>query len=166
MPTPEVFSSITAASAPVTPEMIVAGMQHLERRIPGFTQLTVTEKRSMTRAAYLDPEFIRVGIEAISRWEGAPTVIGRTSDELRREEEDVHRWDEAIRAFQAALDGMIAGNLTRKHRLGEAILLAYSLLERIVARSDDEAVRLRPYHEEMKRLYQKFAKVPKRKKKE
>lgn len=153
------------ARAVATPERIASGMEQLEKRIPGFIQLSLQEKRSKTRAAYLDPEFVRVGVEAAARFSQTPALLGRDAEELRRDEEDIRRWDEAIRSVSALLEGMICANLTRRHRLGNDILRIYRLLGILMTGSDPEVNALRPHYEEMKRLYQRFAKVPKRKKK-
>lgn len=152
-PAPDVFA---------TPERIASGIEQLEKRIPEFVQLSVEQKRTKTRAAHLDPEFVRVGIEAAARFSRSAALLGRDAEELRRDEEDVRRWDEAIRSVSALLDGMVGANLTRRHRLGNDILRLYRILGILMSGSDPEVNALRPYYEEMKRLYQRFAKVPKR----
>ncbi|HEY0142529.1 MAG TPA: hypothetical protein VGF48_16645 [Thermoanaerobaculia bacterium] len=165
VPIPDAFAPLAKATAPVSPEMIVTGMEHLKERIPEFTQHTTAQKRSKLRAAHLHPEVIHAGIQAAARWDRTRAVLGRGEEELRREEEDIRHWDEAIRSFSVVLDGMIAANLTRKHRLGTDILTLYNLLAYIAPHSDPEAIHIRPYFEEMQRMYKKHAKVPKRKRK-
>ncbi len=163
MPVPDVFAPVTKAPAPVPPEMIVTGMQHLQERIPGFVQLSVKEKRSMARAAHLDPEFVRAGIHAASVWDQTPVVLRRSAEDLRQEEEDIRRWEDAIRSFSAILEGMVSANLTRKNHLGRDILTLYNILGTLMSHPSREASMLRPYYEEMKRIYKEFAK-PKKKK--
>jgi hypothetical protein len=162
---PDVLAPVAAAPAPVPPEMIVSGMQQLQERIPGFVQLSLKQKRSMTRTAYLDPKFIRAGIHAATVWDLTPVMLKRSADDLKADEEDIRRWEDAIRSFSAILEGMIAANLTRKHRLGRDILKLYELLGIFIAGPGREASLLRPYYEEMQRLYKEFSKPKKQKKK-
>ena len=164
VPVPEVLAPVPAAPAPVPPEMIVSGMQQLQERIPGFVQLSLEERRSMTRTAHLDPEFIKAGIHAATMWQKTKAVLGRSAEELRAEEEDIRRWDDAIRSFTAILQGMTSANLSRRHHLGRDILRLYRMLGILMMRPSPETSLLRPYYEEMQRLYKEFSK-PKKKKK-
>ena len=164
VPVPDVLAPVAVAPAPVPPEMIVSGMQQLQERIPGFVQLSLKERRSMVRTAHLDPEFIKAGIHAAAMWDKTPVMLHRTAEEMREAEEDIRRWDDAIRSFTAILQGMTSANLTRKHRLGHDILRLYEILGILMTRPGREEALLRPYYEEMQRLYKEFAK-PKQKKK-
>lgn len=163
VPVPEMLAPVTTSPAMVAPEMIVTGMHSLQERIPGFVQLDIKEKRSMARAAHLDPEFVRVGIHAACLWDNAPVVLGRTGEDMRDEEEEIRRWDDAIRSFSAILEGMAAANLKRKNHLGRDILKLYNILGVLVSHPNRPETMLRPYYEEMQRLYKEFAK-PKKKK--
>jgi hypothetical protein len=149
------------------PEMLVEGLRYLQQRIPEFTYLTVQEKRSHARAANLDPEFIENGLHAAGVWRRTKQIAGRSSEELRQEDEDIRRWDKVIVEMRAALDGIEAANLKRKHRLGQAILRIYRILS-IFFRRDrpGEDAYMRPYYENMKRAYLKTQQFRKRKKKE
>jgi len=61
----DLLAVVPTAPAPLAePQFLVEGLRHLQRRIPGFTQLSVQEKRSHARAANLDPDFIESGLHA------------------------------------------------------------------------------------------------------
>jgi hypothetical protein len=137
----------------VNAEMLVVGLRGLQQRIPEYTQLTVAEERAMVRAASLDEEFRRAGIQAISVWPLAKVAIGWTAEELRREEEEGHRWDEVERELRVILKGVSAANLKRRYRVGTAILRAYKMLRAIAESQLMNYVELLPYFEEMKRAY-------------
>jgi hypothetical protein len=144
------------------PERLVQALRHLQERIPGFIQLSVREKRSYARAANLDPEFLENGLHAAGAWRQTQHMLGRSAEELRQEDEAIRQWDDAIRELRVFTDGMAAANLTRKHRLGTAILLMYWSLGDHFRRhraDDDPQAYMRPYYENMRRAYlrtQKF----------
>lgn len=157
----------TTPPPPVEPEMLVEGLRYLQERIPEFTQLSVREKRSHARAANLDPEFLEGGLQAAAMWRLTKLFVKRSGEELRQEDEVSRRWDEAISAWRAILDGLEATNLKRKHRLGRAILLIYQILGRYMRGNHPEEAYMRPYYENMKRAYmrtQTFRKRTKTKK--
>ena len=150
----------------VEPEMLVQGLRLLQERIPEFTQLSVKEKRSRARAANLDPEFIESGLHAAAMWHWTKHFVKRSGEELRQEDEVSRRWDEAIAAWRAILDGLEAANLKRKHRLGRAILQIYEILGIYMRRDLPEEAYMRPYYENMKRAYLRTQRFRKRTKKE
>ncbi|HYK05426.1 MAG TPA: hypothetical protein VE974_26985 [Thermoanaerobaculia bacterium] len=149
---------VPAEPAQPEPEMLVQALRYLQRRVPGFVQLSLEEEQSMTRAAYLDPELIDRGIYAAGAWPEAEILVGRNAEELRQEADDIRRWDELERELHVFLKGIASANLKRKHRLGKAILLIYKNLG--IWMSFDS--RLRPYYEEMKRAYMKRRKKTKK----
>ena len=148
------------------PEMLVKGLRYLQARIPNFTQLSVREKRSHARAANLDPEFIENGLHAAVVWRETKKFVKRSGDDLREEQEEIRRWDEVIREMRALTDGVEAANVKRKHRLGKAILLIYSMLGVYVDRGGPEDAYMRPYYENMKRSYLQTQQFRRRKKKD
>jgi hypothetical protein len=148
------------------PDMLVKGLRYLQERIPDFTQLSVREKRSHARAANLDPEFVENGLHAACVWRETKTIVKRSGEELRQEQEEIGRWDEVIRELRALTDGVEAANVKRKHRLGTAILNIYSILGIYLHRSRPEDAYMRPYYENMKRAYLRTQQFRRRKKKE
>jgi len=149
------------------PETLVQGLRYLRQRIPGFTQLSVREKRSRVRAANLDPEFIQHGLQAASAWSHTKLYVRRSGEELQQEQEEIREWDQAIIEMRALTDGMEAANLKRKHHLGSAILMIYGILGRFLNKGVPTDEYMRPYYENMRRAYlrtQNFSKKKKEKK--
>lgn len=152
----ELLGPVQAAPPAVAePEMLVEGLRQLQQRIPGFTQLSVLEKRSRARAANLDAEFIESGLHAAGVWRDTQLIAKRSGEELRQEQEEIRRWEEVIVELRAILDGIEAANLKRKHRLGTAILQIYRILGIYFRRSRPEDAYMRPYYENMRRAYQR-----------
>ena len=144
-----------AATGPVSmrPEAFIEAIQKIERLIPGYRHHSVDEQRSMLRAAFLDPEFIRNGVEACSNWDDAARLFGTSGEELRRDEAEIVHWDAVIRRFRILLEGMEGANLERKHRLGRKMLAVYRHLKIHI---DEPAYNyLLPWFEAMKRASRK-----------
>lgn len=150
----------------VESEMLVKGLRYLQERIPGFTQLTVREKRSHARAANLDPEFVENGLHAARVWRDTKLIVKRSGEDLREEHEEIARWDEVIRELRALTDGVEAANVKRKHHLGTAILQIYRILGAYLDGSRPEDAYMRPYYENMKRAYLRTQQFRRRKTKE
>ena len=169
--TPEAATDVLAPApagppAVAEPETLVDGLRYLRQRIPGFTYLTVREKRSHTRAANLDPEFLAAGLHAAGLWHGTEALVQRTGEELRQEQEEIEHWDQVLIELRALTDGIAAANLKRKHHLGEAILTISKILGVWMASSDRNSPHayMRPYYENMKRAYLKTQNFRKKKK--
>lgn len=137
------------------PDMLVEGLRYLRQHIPGFTQLTVQEKRTHSRAAHLDPEFLEHGLHTAVAWQDTKGLVGRSGEELREEHEETRRWDQAIVELRAFTDGIEASNTMRKHRVGRAILLIYRALGLRLHGPMAWDTHMRPYYENMKRAYLK-----------
>lgn len=148
------------------PEMLVEGLRQLQQRIPGFTQLSVQERRSHARAANLDPEFLEHGLHAAVAWHHTKRFVKRDGPALRQEQEEIRRWDQLIVELRAFTDGIEASNTKRKHRLGSAILLIYRMLGICMDPCLPEDAYMRPYYENMKRAYLKTQRFRRRTKKE
>jgi hypothetical protein len=163
--TPRPDAVITAAEpAVVTAEMLVLGLQQLHSRVPGFVHLTPREARSMSRAANLDEDFANAGIHAASLWADLKGMTRYTAEELREMADEARRWDEVERELRIALKGITHANIVRRHRFGQAILFVYTALARLTTLP--EYFHLRPYYEEMKRLYLRATKARGKKGKE
>lgn len=140
------------------PVTLVDGLRQLQQWIPQFIQLTLREEQSMNRAAHLPPEFLAAGLHAAGVWEGTKQTTGMTAEELRELDGDTRSWDDVAREMRAVLKGIDDANLTRKHRLGRAILDLYWMLGTL--RRSPAHAHLRPYYEEMKRAYRLSRKKP------
>jgi len=144
------------------PETLIQGLRFLQQRIPGFEQLALRRRRSMTRAANLDPEFLEAGIQAADAWEETKSIIGMSGPELREEDAEIRRWNQVEVDVKALLSGISNANLKRKHHLGDAILLLYAYLGRQMQTGG--MPHLRPYYENMKRAYLRTLKKSRQKK--
>ena len=144
------------------PETLIQGLRYLQGRIPDFEQLSLGERRSMTRVANLDPEFIEAGLQAADVYQSAKTILGRSGPELREEDTEIRRWDQVELELKALQSGIHSANLKRKRHLGEAILLLYSVLGSELRVSGGRY--LRPYYENMKRAYLRSLKKGRQKK--
>ena len=140
----------TAPPLLVEPATLVEGLRFLQSRIPDYTQLSADEVRAMMRAAYLDPEFIEVGIQSAGAWDNAKAALGTTGEEMRAEADEIRKWDEVERELTVLLKGIAAANLKRKHRLGSTVLKLYNILRVTV---DFQNRHLRPYFDAMKQAY-------------
>jgi hypothetical protein len=127
------------------PDMLVEGLRYLRQHIPGFTHLSVQEKRAHSRAANLDPEFLEHGLHAAVAWHETKGVVGRSGEELREEQGEIRRWDQAIVELRAFVDGIEASNTMRKHRLGSAILFINRVLRNRFHYLMPEDAYMRPY---------------------
>lgn len=154
-----------APPALVEPDMLVEGLRYLQQRIPDFTHLSTQEKRSQARAANLDPEFIEHGLHAAGVWQHTETVLRRSADDLRQEDDQIRHWDKVIVEARALLDGIEAANLKRKYSLGVDILKLYRMLAITFRHVRPEDEYMRPYYENMKRAYLRTQKFHGRKKK-
>lgn len=105
---------------------------------------------SRSRAAYLDPEFIEVGIQSAGAWDNAKGALGMTGEEMRAKADEIRKWDEVERELTVLLKGIAAANLKRKHHLGSTVLKLYNILRVTV---DFQNRPLRPYFDAMKQAY-------------
>lgn len=139
----------------VEPETLIQGLRFLAQRIPGFVQLTITEERSMARTAHLPREVIDIGIDAAGAWDDPRFFLGWTSDDERREDEVIRRWDSAHREILVLAKGVYGANLRRKHERGTRFLNMYAIGRRRARKTDGPGNRLRPYIEEMRKAFVK-----------
>jgi len=147
-----VVGSDATPLALANPVALIQGLRYLQQRIPGFTQLSVAEERSLIRVASLDADFIEAGIRAGSAWSETKGIIGRSGEELRHEADEIRHWDEAESEVRALLKGISAANRKRRHRLGTDILNLYMILGETIHLESRR--HLRPHYEAMKRAYQ------------
>lgn len=158
----------TVTLALADPQTLIEGLRHLQKRIPEFIQLSVPQRRSMSRAANLDPELIETGLQAASAWHHTKNLIRRSADELRQEEEATRLWDEVEREMAVLTQGIASANLKRKNRFGSAILFLYRALGDFIRYEDPEHAYMRPYYDAMRRasLRMRYGKTRKAKKEE
>jgi hypothetical protein len=136
---------------PISPEELVAELRRLRARIPEYQQLTGREAQGKVRVAYLDPEFIDIGVNAIGAYDGPPSLIGVDAEELRGELSNSDRWTGPQHELKAMLDGVSSANLARRNRIGTTILAAYEIFQRLITLG--EHPELIPFVEAMRRAY-------------
>lgn len=134
----------------ITPEAMVEQLRVLRLQIPEYTQLPHANAATMRRAATIDSNFIQATINAIGASESVQNALGRTPEVLRQEAEDAGRWTAVEDELRAMLKGVIAANLTRRHRIGLTALQTYSISRQLVRQP--EHADLLPHVQEMKRL--------------
>lgn len=134
----------------LTPEAVVEQLRVLRAQIPEYSQLTNADAATLRRAANVNGNFVQATINAIGASPAVQTVLGRTPDVLRQEADEAARWTAVEDELRAMLKGVIAANLTRRHRLGLTSLQAYSITRQLVRQP--EHADLLPHVQEMKRL--------------
>jgi len=151
---PDPIVALVDATPPAlaNPVKLIEGFRYLQQRIPGFTQLSAEEERSLIRVSSLDPDFVEAGLRAGSAWSETKGIIGRSGEELRHEADEIRDWDEAESEVRALLKGISAANRKRRYHLGKDILNLYMILGETIHLESRR--HLRPHYEEMKRAYQ------------
>ena len=153
----EVIAADAAAAAPLPaePRTLTNAFRVLQELIPGWKPLDTREKRSKANVANLDPELISIGLQVAEIWPDTKNVTGMTSEELRVVNQDIAEWTDTRRAMMACIEGLDGAIVTRKERLGRAILDLYHMVGRQI--SNPRYAHIRPYYEEMQRLVQRRA---------
>lgn len=113
-------------------ETLIAELERYQSLIPHFTQLTNEERLAMRRASTLSPEWLDAAINAIGASTTVETAIGATSEGMRVELADLHRWEGAETRLRALLQGVAAANLIRRYRIGIKTLQAYGICRQLV----------------------------------
>jgi hypothetical protein len=142
-------AAVAAQDPAVTPEAIVEQLRVMRQQIPEFVQLPAAEARTINAVASVNPVFSQAAINAIGASPVVLSVVGRTPEELQQEKETAARWSKVEDELEAMLKGVSSANLLRRHRLGSAALLAYSLSKSLV-RSPEHAALL-PHVEVMRK---------------
>lgn len=137
-------------SQPITADELVEALRALRQRIPGYVQLPIPDARSARSVASLDPQFKQSAINAVGASPLVAQAVGFTAEELRQMNDDADHWSAVADELRAMLQGVVAGILTRRHRVGLASLQTYKITGQLV-RHEDHADLL-PHLHEMKRL--------------
>jgi len=142
--------SQTLETQPIAPEDLVVALRALRERIPEYVQLPVPNARAVRTVANIASEFKQAAINAVGVSALVAQSVGFTADELRQIHEDADRWSAVADELRAMLQGVLAANLTRRHRVGLASLQTYSIARQLVRHEDHSD--LLPHLQEMKRL--------------
>ncbi len=134
-------NAAAAAQDPaVTPEAIVEQLRALRQQIPEYVQLPAADSKSIQAVASVHPEFAQAAINAIGASPVVLSVVGRTPEDLQQETETAARWSKVEDELRAMLQGVTSANLTRRHRIGTAALLTYSLSKSLVRSPEHSAL--------------------------
>ncbi|MGA8809147.1 MAG: hypothetical protein WB973_14820 [Thermoanaerobaculia bacterium] len=144
-------SAAAAAQDPaVTPESIVAQLRTVRQQIPDFGSLSSADSRPLQSAAHVHPDFTQAAISAMGASATVLSAVGTNAEDLQREIDTAGRWAVVEDELRAMLRGVMAANLTRRHRIGKTALLTYAVSQKLV-RSPDHADLL-PHVDVMNRM--------------
>ena len=133
-------AAAVAQDPAVTPETIVEQLRVLSQQIPEFVQLPPADSKSIQTVASVHPVFAQAAINAIGASPLVLSVVGRTPEDLQQEAETAARWSKVEDELKSMLQGVSSANLTRRHRIGTAALLTYSLSKSLVRSPEHSAL--------------------------
>lgn len=144
-------ATVDGAPAPLEAATLREGLHQLEGRVPGFTHLTVKERRSRVRRATVDREFVDACIASAREMPHVKTALGLSGDEMQRLQDEIGEWKATIAQGRLFLQGLEDANLEREYLLGSTSLEVYAM-----AKNDLRSPRSRhlvPHVETMARAY-------------
>ena len=124
---PNMAATATDNPTPATtldPGTLIEQVRALRQQIPEFTQLSLRDRKALSRTASLHPEFVQGAITVVGSSAGVQDILGSTPEALQQQTDDATRWATAEDEVKALLDGIHAANLVRKHRVGLVALQA------------------------------------------
>jgi hypothetical protein len=135
----------------LSPEEVVQQLRALRARIPIPVDLPALPAARRRVLSNIDAQFIDAAINAAGVSTEVESVLGRTSGDLRDEDNVAGRWTAAIDEVRSMLKTLIDANAVRRQRVGLAALQTYHVCRQL-ARDDAHAARLSTHIAEMKRL--------------
>ena len=135
---------------PVTPETLVEQLRAIRQQIPDYMQRPNASAATLRRAANINANFIQATINAIGASAAVQNALGKTADGLQQQADEAARWTAVEDELRAMLKGVIAANLTRRHRIGLTALQTYSISRQLVRQPEHSD--LLPHLQEMKKL--------------
>src|SRR5258708_1954758 len=141
----------TPAPPASVPDTLVAQIRAMRALIPEYQQLPGSVRKSLAVVAKsTNADFVQASINSIGVSPIVERAVGHTPDELRQDTADADNWTVVEDEARALLSGIVAANLVRRHRVGSAALVAYSIASRLVLLK--KHADLLPHVEMMKRL--------------
>ncbi len=134
----------------VSPQTLVAQLRAMRGMIPDYTQLPLKDRKSLQAIAAANPAFVQASINGVGASDNVQQAIGQTPEELRQDTADAQSWTAVEDEARALLNGIVAANLVRRHRIGQTALTVYAIATRL-SRQKQHADLL-PHVETMKRL--------------
>src|SRR5258708_665988 len=152
--TPNAQPAADPTPAPITttsPDAIVAQLRAIRQLIPEYQQLPATDRKALGIVAKGNSaDFVQSSINTVGASPIIEQALGQSPEELRQDTTDAQNWSVVEDEARALLNGIVAGNLVRFHRIGSSALEAYGLAKRLVRRSAHAD--LIPHVELMKKL--------------
>ncbi len=141
----------TATDVPgISPDAMVEQLRALRAQIPEYVQLKVSDARAIRTVASLNPEFAQAAINGVGASPRVEATVGQNAEQLQQMADTAARWTAVEDELKAMLKGVSSANLTRRHRLGQAVLLTYAVSKKLVL--VPEHADLIPHLENMRRL--------------
>ena len=152
--TPNAQPAADPTPAPITttsPDAIVAQLRAIRQLIPEYQQLPATDRKALGIVAKGNSaDFVQSSINTVGASPIIEQALGQSPEALRQDTTDAQNWSVVEDEARALLNGIVAGNLVRFHRIGSSALAAYGLAKRLVRRPAHAD--LIPHVELMKKL--------------
>lgn len=139
------------ATQEITPEALIELMRGVSAQIPRYAQLTTAEKLALRKLSYTAPAFVAGSADLLGASENVQTLLGRPLADVRKDIDEEARWRTAEREVRGLLDGIVAANLLRRHRLALTAHQTYQI-GRQLARSKDTADKVLPHVKGLQQL--------------
>ena len=140
-----------APSTTTSPDAIVAQLRAIRQLSPEYQQLPATDRKALGIVAKGNSaDFVQSSINTVGASPIIEQALGQSPEELRQDTTDAQNWSVVEDEARALLNGIVAGNLVRFHRIGSSALAAYGLAKRLVRRPAHAD--LIPHVELMKKL--------------
>lgn len=148
---PSLPATAGASSATLEPAVLREGLRQLGERIPGFTHLTVRERRSRVRRATVDREFADACIATAREMPHLAPALGLSADEMQQLQHEIGEWKATIAQGRLFLQGLEDANLEREYLLGSTSLEVYAMAKNELRSPVNR--HLVPHVENMRRAY-------------
>jgi hypothetical protein len=129
---------------------LISQVRALRARIPNYAPLSAAEKKARVPVANLHPEFVVGSIQITGASEKLQQVTGQDQSALLQDASDDVPWSLAEEELRGLLEGVSATNLARRHRLGNAALVAYAFGRNLIRLPENAD--LIPHVEKLQRL--------------
>lgn len=147
-------TTIPAGTDPATPNLsaneLISQVRALRARIPNYAPLSAAERKARVPVANLHPEFVVGSIQITGASEKLQQVTGQDQSALLQDASDDVPWSLAEEELRGLLEGVTATNLARRHRLGNAALVAYAFGRNLIRLPENAD--LIPHVEKLQRL--------------
>jgi hypothetical protein len=160
---PNTAVNATDGNTPATmldPVTLIEQVRALRQQIPEYGQLPLRDRRLLTPAASLHPDFLQGSITVVGASGGVQSILNTTPEVMQQQTDEAVRWATAEDEVRALLEGIHAANLVRRHRVGLMALQAYQIGRQLVRQKENAD--LLPHVQELQRInkFGKRAKTP------